>query len=75
MYDTIDSLILEACEKGEHPFNYRPVYLEANRLAKETHRHSERIIDGRLTALKRQGQIIFQRPYPKSKKRWMIKEA
>lgn len=74
MYDLIDKHILSACRQGRHPFYQQEVYQEAKLLSKATGRNPTRIIDGRLTALRRRGVIVFARPAPKQNKRWMIVE-
>jgi hypothetical protein len=63
MYDKLDALIVGAIQdKQEAKFN--DIYLgdvsdEARRIAQLTKRDAYRVVDGRLTALKRRGLIRF----------------
>ena len=61
MYTKLDSLIVQAIKNGKHPMNDLWVGLAAYRIAEETSRSCDRIIDGRMTALKRLGHIAFDR--------------
>lgn len=56
-YAELDSLIIEAIAQRKHPFYSRIVTPEATRLAEFTGRVEDRIIDGRLQALRKAGRI------------------
>lgn len=58
-YDHMDACILKAIRAGENPTYAKATYEEKVRLAKLTGREEMRIIDGRLSALKRAGKIEF----------------
>ena len=60
-YTKIDSLIVQAVKHGKHPRYDNDVSAEAARLADALGRESFRVVDGRMTALKRIGHIAFNR--------------
>lgn len=72
-YTEIDRRIIDCIRnrQGAHPLYDRHVNREANRLAMLTGRYSFRIIDGRLQALKKRGEIS----YSTITRAWIIKEA
>lgn len=59
-YDHLDVLILEAVGRGDNPLYARQVDTEARRLADEMRRDAFRVIDGRLSALKKCGHIVHR---------------
>ena len=61
MYTKLDSLIVQAIKNDRTPLYEGGVRAEAQRIAKETGRNEARVIDGRMTALKRLGHITFDR--------------
>lgn len=61
MYTKLDSLIVQAIKNGKHPFYDESTFAEVRRIAEETGRQKSRVIDGRMTALKRLGHIAFDR--------------
>lgn len=72
-YTEIDRSIIDCIRnrQGAHPLYDRHVNREAGRLAMLTGRKDFRIIDGRLRALKKRGEIS----YSTSTRAWVIKEA
>lgn len=56
-YEQLDSLILEAIGARRNPLYADTCAAEAKRLAEATGREPFRVIDGRLTALKKAGRI------------------
>lgn len=58
-YSTLDRLIEAAIEAGKNPLYERDVSREAERLAVAMEREGFRVIDARLTALKKVGRIVF----------------
>lgn len=72
MYEVLDELIIkEVCEGELNPLRSRAVQVEAARLAKLNNRKAFRVIDGRLTALKKQGMIEYHRKIlPCQKQGW-----
>jgi len=71
-YDTIDALILSAILSRKSPLYELNVNAEASRLASNTGRKAFRIIDGRMTALKKSGRIEFRRGEPKGPRQWGV---
>lgn len=61
MYTKLDSLIVQAIKNDRTPLYEGGVRVEAQRIAKATGRDEARVIDGRMTALKRLGHIAFDR--------------
>lgn len=72
-YTEIDRRIIDCIrrDQGAHPLYSKRVCQEADRLAMLTGRDSFRIIDGRLQALKKRGEIS----YSTITRAWVIKEA
>jgi len=64
LYEGIDRLIVEHVRTTRQPVSplyARSVHSEAERIAEITGRHAMRVIDGRLTALKKRGVIHYSR--------------
>jgi hypothetical protein len=59
-YDNLDGLIVQAIERGANPLYDRWVNTEARLIGDELGREAFRIVDGRLTALKKAGRIIWR---------------
>ena len=72
-YSEIDRSIIDCIRnrQGVHPLYDKSVNKEADRLRMLTGRYSFRIIDGRLRALKKRGEIS----YSTTTRAWVIKEA
>lgn len=72
-YTEIDRSIIDCIRsrKGVHPLYDKRVCQEADRLRRLTGREDFRIIDGRLQALRKRGEIS----YSTSTRAWIIKEA
>lgn len=72
-YTEIDRRIIDCIRSGGgiHPLYDKRVNREADRLAMLTGRDSFRIIDGRLQALKKRGEISYSSIF----RVWIIKEA
>ena len=72
-YIEIDRRIIDCIRSGQgvHPLYSKRVNQEADRLEKLTGRDAFRIIDGRLQALKKRGEIN----YCSIVRAWLIKEA
>jgi len=72
-YTEIDRRIIDCIRSGQgvHPLYSKHVNQEAGRLAMLTGREDFRIIDGRLQALKKRGEIR----YSTITRAWIIKEA
>lgn len=72
-YIEIDRRIIDCIRSGQgvHPLYSKHVNQEAYRLARLTGRYSFRIIDGRLQALKKRGEISYSSIF----RVWIIKEA
>ena len=72
-YSEIDERIIDCirCRQGAHPLYDKRVRQEADRLAVLTGREDFRIVDVRLRALKKRGEIS----YSKTTRAWVIKEA
>ena len=58
-YQQLDAMILKAITAGRHPLYYGPCETEATRIAEATGRKSFRVLDGRLQALRKAGQIQY----------------
>jgi hypothetical protein len=59
-YDKLDALIVEAIKNDPRsPIYDRACDQEASRIADPVRRDSFRVIDGRMTALKKQGRIAY----------------
>lgn len=62
-YDKLDSLIVEAIKAGSDSFilifNRKRVIDEVKRISSATGRNTERIVDGRLQALRKRGVIVY----------------
>jgi hypothetical protein len=74
-YEKLDSLIIKAIYENErNPMYKRDVAAEALRIAKATGRDDMRIIDGRLTALRKAGVIRYlKKPEaPEQKAGWYL---
>ena len=72
-YDKLDSLIVEAIKEGRNSLrniNSRSVFDEALRIYSITKRNTDRIVDGRLQALRRRGLIVYVTGWG-----WRVKEA
>ena len=73
-YDKLDSLIVEAIKAGGNSFSLiflrMRVFDEANRIAQETNRVPDRIVVGRLQALRKRGLIVHVNGWG-----WRVKEA
>ena len=73
-YDKIDSLIVEAIKSGRNSFNLifntRPVLDEAHCISSINRRDTDRIVDGRLQALRKRGLIEHTKG-----RGWIVKEA
>lgn len=59
MYDVLDLRIVKAIRNGYSPLYERHVTTEARRIAEATGRETFRVIDGRVTALKKAGKIRY----------------
>lgn len=72
-YTEIDRSIIDCIRnrQGAHPLYDKSVRQEADRLRMLTGREAFRIVDGRLQALKKRGEIS----YSKTTRAWVIKEA
>ena len=72
-YSEIDRRIIDCIRRGQgaHPLYDKRVSQEADRLAMLTGREDFRIVDGRLQALKKRGEIS----YSSIVRAWIIKEA
>lgn len=72
-YTEIDRRIIDCIRSGQgaHPLYDKRVSQEADRLEMLTGREAFRIIDGRLQALKKRGEIS----YSSIVRAWIIKEA
>ena len=72
-YTEIDRRIIDCirCRQGAHPLYDKHVRQEVDRLKRLTGRKDFRIIDGRLRALKKRGEIS----YSTTTRAWVIKEA
>lgn len=72
-YIEIDRRIIDCIRSGQgaHPLYDKRVSQEADRLAMLTGREAFRIIDGRLQALKKRGEINYCSIF----RVWIIKEA
>ena len=73
-YDKLDSLIVDSIKGGCHSFSAifksRGVFDEAMRLSHAVGRDTDRIVDGRLQALRRRGLIVYFTGWG-----WRVKEA
>jgi hypothetical protein len=75
VYQKLDSLIIKAVSKNRASPMYDPdVCVEARRIADATGRNDMRVIDGRLTALRKSGAIrYFNKPEaPNNKAGWYV---
>jgi len=72
-YETLDRKIIEHLTEnmGPHPLYARHVRGEAERIAAATGRDVFRVIDGRLTALRKAGKI---RPHRNTPCAWILTE-
>ena len=72
-YTEIDRRIIDCIRsrQGVHPLYDKHVRQEVDRLAKLTGREDFRIIDGRLQALRKRGEISYSSIF----RVWIIKEA
>lgn len=59
-YEVLDNLILSAVKERKSPIYEREVNREAGLLADEMGREAFRVIDCRLTALKKAGRIVHR---------------
>ena len=59
-YDNLDALIVKAIQSSARPLYDRDVNTEARLLADLMGRDAFRVIDGRLSALKKAGRIVWQ---------------
>ena len=59
-YDNLDQLIVAAISANHSPFDAREVKDEARLLAEVLNRDAYRVIDGRLSALKKAGRIVHR---------------
>lgn len=62
-YQKLDAQIIESIMAGEHPL-YSRIVTEAKRIAEATGREEFRVVDGRLTALRKAGKIAADRKAP-----------
>ena len=73
-YDKLDSLIVDAIKGGCHSFasilSGRSLFDETLRLSHAIGRDTDRIVDGRLQALRRRGLIVYVTGWG-----WRVKEA
>ena len=73
-YEKLDSLIVDAIKGGCHSFasilSGRSLFDEAMRLSHAIGRDTQRIVDGRLQALRRRGVIVHVAGWG-----WRVKEA
>ena len=73
-YEKIDALIVDAIKGGCHSFSCifsgRSLFDEAMRLSHAIGRDTQRIVDGRLQALRRRGVIVHVTGWG-----WRVKEA
>ena len=73
-YDKLDSLIVDAIKGGCHSFasilSGRSLFDETLRLSHAIGRDAQRIVDGRLQALRRRGVIVHVTGWG-----WRVKEA
>ena len=73
-YDKIDSLIVDAikggCSSFASIFSGRSLFDEAMRLSHPIGRDAQRIVDGRLQALRKRGLIVYVTGWG-----WRVKEA
>lgn len=60
-YESQDAAIIKAASLGRHPLYYTTAREEADRIANATGREVFRIIDARMRALVKAGQIEFDR--------------
>ena len=62
-YDKLDSLIFQSIKAGSNSFilifNRKRVIDEVKRISSATGRDTDRIVDGRLQALRRRGLIVY----------------
>ena len=73
-YDKLDALIVDAIKGGCHSFSSiisgRSLFDETLRLSRAIGRDAQRIVDGRLQALRRRGVIVYVTGWG-----WRVKEA
>ena len=73
-YDKLDSLIFETIKQGRSVFSFifnsKLVFDEAHRISSATGRDTDRIVDGRLQALKKRGVIVHVKGWG-----WRVKEV
>ena len=73
-YDKLDALIVDAIKGGCHSFasiiSGRSLFDETLRLSHAIGRDTQRIVDGRLQALRRRGVIVYVTGWG-----WRVKEA
>ena len=58
-YEALDKAILSAVSNGASPLYERKVGQEAKRIAELSGREDFRVIDGRIQALRKAGQIVY----------------
>jgi len=74
-YNKLDSLIIRTISQGDRNPMYNPdVFAEARRIEEETGRNRMRVIDGRLTALRKSGAIryLHKSEAPDGKVGWYV---
>ena len=73
-YDKLDALIVGAIKEGCYSFSSllcsKSLFDEAMRLSHAVGRDTDRIVDGRLQALRRRGLIVYVTGWG-----WRVKEA
>lgn len=73
-YDKLDSLIFQSIKAGSNSFilifNRKRVIDEVKRISSATGRDTDRIVDGRLQALRKRGVIVHVTGWG-----WRVKEA
>ena len=61
MYEKLDQLIIKAIQNRKPHLYEKQVHKEAMKIVKLSGRDKFRVIDGRISALKKQGKIIFKK--------------
>ena len=73
-YEKLDSLIVETIKQGRNSFSFifnsKLVLDEAHRISSANGRDTDRIVDGRLQALRRRGVIVYVTGWG-----WRVKEV
>ena len=75
LYEKLDLLIITAVSKGNrNPRRDLDVFAEAQRIANTTRQYTMRVIDGRLTALRKSGAIhyLHKSDAPDGKVGWYV---